>query len=404
MGAFAYTALDGSGKERRGVIEGDTARHVRSQLREQQLLPVTVTEVAAQEAKRQKTFTFGSGVSATDLSLLTRQLATLSRAGLPLEEALLAVSQQSEKARVQTVMLGVRAKVVEGHTLADGLSEYPRVFPEIYRATVSAGEQAGHLDDVLERLADYTENREVMRQKVLGALLYPIALTVMCFVIVSILLVFVVPKVVEVFDSYRAKLPLSTRVLIAVSDFARHWGIYTLIALAVVVWLLLRSLKNPATRARYGRLQLRLPLVGRIVRGFNTARFTRTLSILSGSSVPVLEALRIAGEVVTNLPMREAVAQATARVREGAPIGRSMGASRLFPPMTIHLISSGESSGELDTMLQRAAESQERELDGLLTAMVGLLGPLLIVGMGVFVIGIVFAMLLPIFQMNDLIR
>jgi general secretion pathway protein F len=404
MGAFAYTALDTSGKERRGVLEGDTARHVRSQLREQQLLPVTVTEVAAQEATRQKSFSFGSGVSATDLSLLTRQLATLSRAGLPLEEALLAVSQQSEKARVQTVMLGVRAKVMEGHTLADGLGEYPRVFPEIYRATVSAGEQAGHLDDVLERLADYTENREVMRQKVLGALLYPIALTVMCFVIVSILLVFVVPKVVEVFDSYRAKLPLSTRVLIAVSDFARHWGIWALIGLAVVIWLLLRSLKNPATRARYGRMQLRTPIVGRIVRGFNTARFTRTLSILSGSAVPVLEALRIAGEVVTNLPMREAVAQATARVREGAPIGRSLMTSRLFPPMTIHLISSGESSGELDTMLQRAAESQERELDGLLTAMVGLLGPLLIVGMGVFVIGIVFAMLLPIFQMNDLIR
>ncbi len=404
MGAFAYTALDSSGKERRGVLEGDTARHVRGQLREQGLLPVTVTEVAAQEATRQKSFTFGSGVSATDLSLLARQLATLSRAGLPLEEALLAVSQQSEKARVQTVMLGVRAKVVEGHTLADGLAEYPRVFPEIYRATVSAGEQAGHLDDVLERLADYTENREVMRQKVLGALLYPIALTAMCFVIVSILLVFVVPKVVEVFDSYRAKLPLSTRVLIAVSDFARHWGIWALIALAVAIWLFIRSLKNPATRARYGRWQLRTPLVGRIVRGFNTARFTRTLSILSGSAVPVLEALRIAGEVVTNLPMREAVAQATARVREGAPIGRSLAASRLFPPMTIHLISSGESSGELDTMLQRAAESQERELDGLLTAMVSLLGPLLIVGMGVFVIGIVFAMLLPIFQMNDLIR
>jgi general secretion pathway protein F len=404
MGAFAYTALDASGKERRGVLEGDTARHVRGQLREQQLLPVTVTEVAAQEARRQKSFSFGSGVSATDLSLLTRQLATLSRAGLPLEEALLAVSQQSEKARVQTVMLGVRAKVVEGHTLADGLGEYPRVFPEIYRATVAAGEQAGHLDDVLERLADYTENREVMRQKVLGALLYPIALTVMCFVIVSILLVFVVPKVVEVFDSYRAKLPLSTRVLITVSDFARHWGIWALIGLALLIWVWLRQLKKPAVRNRFDRFQLRLPIVGRVVRGFNTARFTRTLSILSGSSVPVLEALRIAGEVVTNLPMREAVAHATARVREGGPIGRSLATSRLFPPMTIHLISSGESSGELDTMLQRAAESQERELDGLLTAMVGLLGPLLIVGMGVFVIGIVFAMLLPIFQMNDLIR
>jgi general secretion pathway protein F len=404
MGAFEYTALDAGGKERRGVLEGDTARHVRSQLREQQLLPVTVKELAAQEAQRSKSFSFGSGVSTTDLSLLTRQLATLVRAGLPLEEALLAVSQQSEKARVQSVLLGVRAKVMEGHTLADGLTEYPRVFPEIYRATVSAGEQAGHLDEVLERLADYTENREVIRQKVLGALLYPIALTGMCFVIVSILLVFVVPKVVDVFDSYRAKLPLSTQVLIWVSEFVRNWGIWFLIGVALLGWLLVRQLKKPAVRARAGRLQLRLPIVGRIVRGVNTARFTRTLSILSGASVPVLEALRIAGEVVTNLPMREAVANATARVREGAPIGRSLGASRLFPPMTIHLISSGESSGQLDTMLQRSAESQERELDGLLTALVGLLGPLLIVGMGVFVIGIVFAMLLPIFQMNSLIR
>jgi general secretion pathway protein F len=404
MGAFEYTALDGGGKERRGVLEGDTARHVRSQLREQQLLPVTVTELAVEEARRSKSFSVGSGVSTTDLSLLTRQLATLSRAGLPLEEALLAVSQQSEKTRVQSVLLGVRAKVMEGHTLADGLAEYPRVFPEIYRATVSAGEQAGHLDEVLERLADYTENREVIRQKVLGALLYPIALTGMCFIIVSILLVFVVPKVVDVFDSYRAKLPLSTRVLIWVSEFVRHWGIWFLIGLALLIWVLVQQLRKPAVRARVGRLQLRLPIVGRIVRGVNTARFTRTLSILSGASVPVLEALRIAGEVVTNPPMREAVANATARVREGAPIGRSLGASRLFPPMTIHLISSGESSGKLDTMLQRSAESQERELDGLLTALVSLLGPLLIVGMGVFVIGIVFAMLLPIFQMNSLIR
>lgn len=404
MGAFEYTALDASGKERRGVLEGDTPKHVRSLLRDQQLLPVSVTELAAQEARRQKGMSFGGGVSATDLALLTRQLATLARAGLPLEEALLAVSQQSEKARVQTVLLGVRAKVMEGHTLADGLGEYPRVFPEIYRATVAAGEQAGHLDDVLERLADYTENREAIRQKVLGAMLYPIALTTMCFVIVSILLVYVVPKVVDVFDNYRAKLPLATRVLIALSDFVRHWGIWFAIGVAALIWFVLRRLKDPAVRSRYGRLQLRLPIVGRIVRGFNTARFTRTLSILSGSSVPVLEALRIAGEVITNLPMREAVAHATARVREGAPIGRSLATSRLFPPMTIHLISSGESSGELDTMLERAAQSQERELDGLLTAMVGLLGPLLIVGMGVFVIGIVFAMLLPIFQMNSLIR
>jgi general secretion pathway protein F len=407
MGAFAYTALDTSGKERRGVIEGDTPKHVRSQLREQQLLPVTVTELAEQEARRTAKPRFGislgSGVSAGELSLLTRQLATLSRAGLPLEEALLAVSQQSEKPRVQSMLLGVRSKVLEGHTLAAGLGEYPRVFPEIYRSTVSAGEQAGHLDEVLERLADYTEGREVIRQKVLGALLYPIVLTVMCFAIISILLVFVVPKVVGVFDSYNATLPLSTRVLIGTSTFLREYGIWLLIGIIGAVWLGLRRLKNPATRLKFDRWQLRVPVVARIVRGFNTARFTRTLSILTASSVPVLDALRIAGEVVNNLPMREAVGIAAQRVREGAPIGRSLGASRLFPPMMIHLISSGESSGQLETMLERTAQSQERELDGLLTALVGLLGPLLIVGMGLFVVGIVFAMLLPIFQMNSLI-
>jgi general secretion pathway protein F len=293
---------------------------------------------------------------------------------------------------------------MEGHPLAEGLGEFPRVFPEIYRSTVAAGEQAGHLDDVLERLADYTENREVLRQKVLGAMLYPIALTVMCFIIVSILLVYVVPKVVDVFDSYRAQLPLATKVLIAVSEFMRAWGVWMVVGIALLVWVGMQQMKKPAVRSRFGRMQLGLPIIGRIVRGFNTARFTRTLSILTGSSVPVLDALRIAGEVITNPPMREAVATATMRVREGAPIGRSLAASRLFPPMTIHLISSGESSGQLDTMLERAAQSQERELDGLLTALVSLLGPLLIVGMGVFVIGIVFAMLLPIFQMNSLIH
>jgi general secretion pathway protein F len=406
MGAFEYTALDAGGKERRGVLEGDTARHVRNQLREQRLLPVTVSEVQERETtdKNRFSFSIGGGVSATDLSLLTRQLATLVRAGLPLEEALLAVSQQSEKPRVQKILIGVRAKVMEGHPLATGLGEFPRVFPEIFRATVSAGEQAGHLDEVLERLADYTENREVMRQKVLGAMLYPIVLTVLCFGIVSILLVFVVPKVTEVFDSYRAQLPFITRVLIFFSDLFREWGLAILAGLGLLAWLARRQLKKPEVRNRTDRMKLRLPIFGRVVRGFNTARFTRTLSILSSSSVPILEALRIAGSVVTNLPMREAVATATLRVREGAPIGRSLAVGRLFPPMTIHLISSGESSGQLDTMLERAAISQERELDGLLTALVGLLGPLLIILMGVFVIGIVFAMLLPIFQMNSLIR
>jgi general secretion pathway protein F len=404
VGAFEYTALDGAGRERRGVLEGDTARQVRQLLRERQLLPVSVAEVAQREAKRQRSFSLARRVSPADLSLFTRQLATLVHAGLPLEESLLAVSQQTEKPRIQSIIIGVRSRVMEGHTLADGFSEFPRVFPEIYRATVAAGEQSGHLDMVLERLADYTESREVIRQKVLGALLYPIVLTVMCFMIVTGLLVYVVPKVVAVFETQQAQLPFITRALIGTSDFFRDYGIWLVLGMIAAAVLIVRWLRDPAALRAYHRLQLRLPLAGRLTRGFNTARFTRTLSILSASSVPVLEALRIAGEVVTNLPMRDAVVQAAQRVREGAPIGRSLAASRLFPPMTIHLISSGESSGELEGMLERAAQSQERELDGLLAALVGLLGPLLIVLMGVFVMGIVFAMLLPIFEMNSLIR
>jgi general secretion pathway protein F len=404
MGAFEYTALDSAGKERKGILEGDTPRHIRQLLREQQLLPVAVAEVAQKEAKQQRSFSLRRRVSAGDLALFTRQLATLVRAGLPLEESLLAVSQQTEKPRVQSIVLGVRARVMEGHTLADGFAEFPRIFPEIYRATVAAGEQAGHLDTVLERLADYTEGRDQLRQKVLTALLYPIVLSVLCFAIVSALLVYVVPQVVSVFQASKAKLPVMTRALIVTSDFLRSWGIYLAIAAVIAVVLFRRWQRNPAARRKFHRLQLGLPIAGKLVRGFNTARFTRTFSILSASSVPVLEALRIAGEVVTNLPMRDAVADAAARVREGAPIGRSLSMSRLFPPMTIHLISSGESSGELESMLERAAISQERELDGLLAAMVGLLGPLLIVVMGLFVMGIVFAMLLPIFELNQLIH
>src|SRR5215510_4976751 len=255
MGAFEYVALDASGKERKGILEGDTPRHIRQLLREKQLLPVTVSEVAQKEAKRQRSFSFSRGVSAADLALFTRQLATLVRAGLPLEESLLAVSQQTEKPRVQGIIIGVRSRVMEGHTLADGLSEFPRVFPEIYRATVAAGEQSGHLDTILERLADYTENREQMRQKVLGAMLYPIVLSVMCLVIVSGLLVYVVPKVVEVFESTKAKLPLITRVLIGISDLLREYGIWLLLALVIATVAFVRWLRDPDARRRFHRFQ-----------------------------------------------------------------------------------------------------------------------------------------------------
>lgn len=404
MGAFEYTAVDAAGRERRGVLEGDTARQVRQLLREQALLPVSVAEVAQQERReRGRRFSTRRGISANDLALLTRQLATLVHSGLPLEEALLAVSEQTEKPRIKSIVLGVRSKVMEGHALADGLGDFPNAFPELYRATVSAGEQSGHLDTVLERLADYTDSRQQLRQRTLSALLYPLLLFAVCIAIVFFLLVSVVPKIVDVFSTTKAELPILTQGLIGLSDFMRDWGLVLIVGLGLAFFLFHRWLRDPGHRRRFHRFLLRLPLLGRVVRGTNTARFARTLATLTSSAVPVLEALRISGEVVTNLPMRDAVQDAAARVREGAAIGRSLGTSRMFPPMMIHLISSGETSGDLEQMLDRAASNQEREMDAILSGVVGLLGPLMILLMGGLVLLIVLAMLLPIFELNQLV-
>ncbi|HEX3397708.1 MAG TPA: type II secretion system inner membrane protein GspF [Steroidobacteraceae bacterium] len=405
MGAFEYTALDPQGRERKGLIEGDTPKHVRQLLRDKQLLPMDIQETAAQEQKQSRRRRFmRRGLSSLDLAMLTRQLATLLRSGLPLEETLQAVAEQTEKPRVQRIVLGVRSKVVEGHPLADGLRDFPAAFPEIYRATVSAGEQSGKLDQVLERLSDYTESRQVMGQQVSNALVYPIVLLVLSFGIVSFLLAYVVPQVVAVFQSSNQELPVATRILIGMSDFIRHYWFYGLIALGALVWAFMRWLRAPEARLRFHRFLLRLPVAGRLIRGLNTGRFSRTFSILTASAVPVLEALRISAEVVTNMPMKQAVEEAALRVREGAPIGRSLAARKLFPPMMIHLISSGESSGELEKMLERAATNQEREMDGLLSNMTNLLGPLMVVFMGGIVMFIVIALLLPIFQLNDLVK
>lgn len=403
MGAFEYTAVDASGKERRGVLEGDTARQVRQLLRERQLLPLTVAEVAEREASRQKSFTLRPTMSTSDLALVTRQLATLVQSSLPLEEALLAVSEQTESTRVKSVLIGVRSKVMEGHTLADGFADFPKAFPEIYRATVSAGEQSGHLDAVLERLADYTEGRQVLHQKIQHAMIYPVVLTVLALLIVSGMLVYVVPKVVGVFSNTGRELPGLTIFLIALSDFLRAFGLYVLIALIATGFAAQRALRQPGPRRWRDALLLRIPLVAKLVRGSNTARFTRTLSILTGSGVPVLEALRISAAVLTNVPMREAVEDASDRVREGAPIGKSLAIGGYFPPICVHLISSGEASGELETMLSRAAINQEREMDGLIAALLGILEPALIVAMGVIVLVIVLAILLPIFELNQLV-
>lgn len=403
MGAFDYKAVDSSGKPVQGVLEGDNARQVRQLLREKHLLPLEVTEVAEKEKKRHK-LGFRKGISAPDLALFTRQLATLVQAGLPLEEALRAVSQQTEKSRVSSILMGVRSRLMEGHPLAVGMADFPMAFPEMYRATVAAGEQSGHLDMVLERLADYTESRQILRQKLSSAAIYPIVLSVMAILIVTGMLVFVVPKIVGIFEDSNQKLPFLTTALISVSHAIRDYGLLGLVAIAGGVFAFKRWLRQKSAQRLVHGFLLRLPLVARLVRGFNNARFTRTLSILSGSGVPVLESMRIAGSVIANLPMWEAVEEATMRVREGATISHSLAARGLFPPMTVHLIASGEASGKLDEMLERAAENQERELDGLIGVMLSILEPALIIVMAIFVFIIVIAILLPIFQLQQIVQ
>ena len=403
MGAFEYVALDRSGRESKGLIEGDTAKHVRQQLRERSLLPVKVSEVAEKQTGENPGFSLRRGLSSGDLALLTRQLATLTASGLPLEEALLAVSEQNENPRAKSIMLGVRSRVMEGHTLADGLAEFPNAFPEIYRATVAAGEQSGHLDAVLERLAEFTESRQALQQQVRNALIYPIALIVTAVGIISFMLAYVVPKVVYIFENYGQELPLLTRIMIASSDFLRDQWIWLIVAIVAVGYGIRKLLERPGPKRRYHGMLLRVPIVAKLTRGINTARFTQTLSILAGSGVPILESLRIAAQVVVNVPMREAVQEASLRIREGAAISKSLAASKLFPPMTTHLIASGESSGRLEEMLSRAASNQEREVDGLISTLLGIMQPLLVIVMAVIVLLIVLAILLPIFEINNLI-
>ncbi len=404
MSAFEYLALDNTGRRHKGVLEADSARQIRGQLREQGLTPLTVEEVQKREARAQVSFAFKRGVSATDLALITRQLATLVRSALPVEEALRVASQQNEKLRLRNMLMGVRGRVLEGHTLARALGDFPHVFPPLFRATVAAGEQSGYLDVALERLADYTESHQQLRQRLSLALIYPSILTMVALAIVIGLLAYVVPQVVQVFENIGQQLPLLTRALIALSDFLRAHGWLLALALVAGGVMFKLTLRQPAAHYRFHRFLLKLPLAGRLIRGVNAARFARTFSILTASSVPVLEGLRISAEVISNLPMRKAVEEAAVRVREGASLNKSLEQTRLFPPMLINLIASGEASGNLDEMLERAAVSQEREMETLMAALVGLFEPLLIATMGALVLVIVLAILLPIFDLNQMVK
>jgi general secretion pathway protein F len=410
MGAFEYVVLDQKGRERKGVAEGDTARQVRQNLREKGLIPLQIN-VASQKDRAETGKSslaswrfFQRGIGTTELALITRQMATLVQASLPLDETLAAVATQSEKQRIRSMMYAIRAKVMEGHTLATGLREYPRAFSDLYCATVDAGERSGHLDTVLERLADYTENQQEIQGKVRQALIYPAFLTVFAIAIVIFLMTNIVPQVVSVFEDIGQDLPGLTRTLIAISDFIIAYGIYLLILLIVAVISIKTLLKRPKYLELYQRWLLKIPLIQRLVRGLNTALFTRTFSILTGSGVTVLESMRIAAMVVTNLPMRNAILEATDRVREGSGIKKSLDYSKLFPPMTLQLIASGENSGNLEEMLDRAATQQEREQVTLIAYIVGIFEPAIILTMGILVLLIVLGILLPIFDLNQLVK
>jgi general secretion pathway protein F len=404
MPAFAYQALDTTGKTQRGVLQGDTARAVRGALRERGLNPLSVDEVREGGAGRKTGMFERRGLGAAQLALLTRQLATLIGAGLPIDEALGALSEQAENERQRALTMSLRARVMEGASLAQALGEFPESFPEIFRATVTAGEQSGRLETVLEKLADYAEARDALKQKILAALAYPLLLTLVAIAVVAGLLTWVVPQIVGVFQNLHQTLPLATRALMALSAFLRSWGWLILIALIAAVVATRIALREESMRFRWHALLLRLPLVGRLARAANTARATRTLALLVESAVPLLDALGIAAQVVPNLPMRDALKRAAFKVREGSAFSRALGESGQFPPVALRLIASGERSGKLPRMLGEAAAQQQRELDRWLTALTAVLGPAVILAVGAMVLFIVLAILLPIFNLNEIVK
>jgi general secretion pathway protein F len=406
MTAFRYRALNPDGKLVRGVLEGDSERQVRTQLRGQSLRPVEVAVANRAEpaANEWRMPLLRRGISTGDLALLTRQLATLVLSNLPLDEALQAAAQQSRSPRIKGTLLQVRSRVAEGHTLAYAMGEFPQVFSEMYRAMVKAGEHAGFLGPVLEQLADYTEQRQYTGQKLKMAMIYPFILVGVAIAVVVALMVFVVPELVGIFAHSRKELPLLTQGLIGASDFFRDYGVWLLVGVVAAIFIVRWLLRNRQRRRRWHGLLLKIPGISRLVIALDTARFASTLSILMASGVPLLEALQIAGQVLTNLVLQEDTALVAESVQEGSSLNRALQQSGHFPPMMVHMVASGEASGELDTMLERSATNQERELEMTLGTMMSLFEPLMVVFMGGMVLTIVLAILLPIFDLNTMVK
>lgn len=407
MSAYHFIAVTPSGQEQKGVIEAESEKQARQLLREKSLMPINVrAAIAKKQSSDKKSFLAmlnrKRGMNANETALFTRQFATLLSAGLPIEECLQAVAEQTEKPSIKALILGVRGKVMEGHALAASLSEHPDSFTELFCATIAAGEKSGHLDKVLVRLADYTEQQAAMRQKLKTALIYPTMIVLVAFGIVGFLLEYVVPKMVAVYGNLKQSLPFITELLIGISNFARDYGLYIIILLVVGIFLWRRALKmNAALREKSHFVLLRMPLVGHASNIADTARFARTLSILTGAGVSVLEAMNISAQLITIIPIRKAVEEAVNRVREGAAISLALKQTGYFSPMSVHMIASGESSGQLESMLERVAKHQEDEITRLIDVSLALFEPAIILIMGAIVLFIVLAVLLPIFQLNQ---
>ncbi|MBC7786452.1 MAG: type II secretion system inner membrane protein GspF [Methylophilaceae bacterium] len=405
MAVFKFEALDAAGKVSKGTVEGETIRLARSRLRDMQLTPLKVDALdEAIEASANSRFFEKKNFSSAELCLVTRQISTLLTAGLTVDQVLNAIVEQAEDEYTKEVMQGIRAEVMAGSTLSRALAKYPKIFPDIYRAIIFAGEESGELAKVTLRLAEYTESRNVLKQKVTMAFIYPALVTIVALLVVSGLLIYVVPQVVSTFEQSHQTLPMLTRALIALSDLLRVTWPYLLAVIVISIFAIRRALANQKTRFKWHEQLLKLPLLGGLVRGLNTARLASTLAILVGSGVPIISAMKAAAKIISNLPMRLAVDEAIDMVRDGTPLSRALKKGKLFPPILIHLISSAEATGRLDQMLESAAAQQTREMENRIGLLTALLEPVLILVMGAIVLAIVLAILLPIIEMNQLIK
>jgi general secretion pathway protein F len=405
MPAFRYEAVNAAGANSKGVLQADSPRAARADLRARGLLPLVVDAIVSDAGNGpRRSFSMGERLSTVELALLTRQLASLLEANLPLEQAFDALMEQAERPYLRDLIAAIRAEVMSGSSLSDALARHPRDFADIYRALVASGEQIGQLARVLSRLADFVERRNALVQKVRLAFTYPAIVTIVAFSIVIFLLTYVVPQIVTVFANTKQQLPFLTVAMLAISDFVRGWGwLVALLAMAgFVLWR--RSLRDPDVKLRWHRWLLSAPLVGKFERSLNTSRFASTLAITISSGVPILRALQTSRDTLSNVAMRQQVEEATASVREGVGLARALSAHRHFPPMLIHMIRAGEVTGELPAMLNRAAQLQEQDLERRALTIAGLLEPVLILAMGIVVLLIVLAVLMPIIEINQLVR